>query len=277
LEAQVVARTAGLAAARERLQEEINERTMVEQREKQLLADLAHVARMHTLGEMASSLAHELNQPLGAMLAEADAARQRLRQEHEFDGTQLQASLQFIAEQALRGGQLVRRIRQFAKRAGPERTPISLTEVLGEILPLIKKDLREAGIVLSIEAPADLPRALADKTQVQQVILNLVRNAVEAMESTPEDARELTIRAAAGSQELEVAVGDTGCGLPVEQVEHPEKLFDSFVTTKKDGLGLGLAISRSILESHGGSLSARQNPGRGATFTFTLPLSSEGS
>jgi len=275
LERRVELRTAELAAANVKLHEEIAEREKTEEQRRKLEAELTHTARLKTMSEMASGLAHELNQPLGAIVLKAEALAFKARRDPARSTKDLVESLAFLAEQANRAGSLVRRMRQFAKHATPKRTTLTLAEVVAEVVPLVEKDLREAGVAFTLDADQSLPEILADKLLLQQVLLNLTRNAIEAMESTEFSARRLDIQAHVRDGLLEVAVRDSGCGIPADNAGHIDDLFRTFYSTKAEGMGMGLWISRSIIESHGGRLWAEPNPDRGATFTFTLPITTQ--
>jgi signal transduction histidine kinase len=237
-----------------------------ETRSRQHQAELAHAARLHTLGEMAAGLAHELNQPLAAIVNYARGCALRLRA-GDVEREQLIEVIEEMSEQALRAGEVLRRVREFARTGELHRERLDPTELVREAARLAEVDARRLGVAMRLESSGDTPPVEVDRIQVEQVILNLVRNGFEAME-VPRGPRELRIRTSTTAHgEIEIAVSDTGTGLP-EGVA--SRVFDPFYTTKPDGLGLGLAISRSIIEAHGGRLWA-SNGGRGATFHFTLP------
>jgi len=281
LETRVEQRTAELVTANTKLQEEIAERKRAEERERQLLADLAHVGRLKTMGEMASGIAHELNQPLGAIVMRAEVAAQKLRLSKRPSDEKLTEDLTWLADQGHRAGEIIRRMRRFVRHVEPERTTVRLSEVVDEVLPLIASELRHAAIRLTVDVPPSLPVVVADKIQIQQVLLNLIRNSIEAMAQTEPGARDLSIRAKSRGNLLEVAVSDAGCGISEAE---PDELFGTFYSTKASGMGMGLAISRSIIEAHGGRIWAEPRatgimpvpPGRGATFAFTLPTADDG-
>ncbi|HLA84671.1 MAG TPA: ATP-binding protein [Thermoguttaceae bacterium] len=276
LESRVTQRTEELTAVNARLREEVAERKTSERRRRQLEADLAHVGRLTTMDEMAGSLAHELNQPLGAIVLHAEVLAAKMRNAcSSAIAPELIESATAIAKQAHRAGELVRRMRQFAKHATPKRAPLAPSEAVAEVVSLMGNDLRDAGIALVVDADSSLPVVSADKILLQQVLLNLMRNAVEAMTATPRNARWLDVQAKVDGDSLIVAVRDTGCGIPVEKAGRPDELFGAFFSTKSDGLGMGLAISRSIVESHGGRIWATPNPDQGTTFTFTVPFAAE--
>jgi C4-dicarboxylate-specific signal transduction histidine kinase len=251
---------------------DITRRKQAEEREMNLQAQLAHMGRLSTMGEMASGLAHELNQPLAAIVLQAQALPHYLQSHSEENQEMLLESLKFVAQQAQRAGDLVRRMRQFVRNIGPRRSTLTFLEVLDEVVPLVEKDLREVGIALTVEIDPSLPQILGDKIQLQQVLLNVVRNAMEAMQDTPVDQRRLNIEVRPRGGLVEVAVRDTGCGIPTDKADGIDELFGTFYTTKPEGMGMGLGIARSIVEAHGGHLWAEPNPDRGTTFAFTLPI-----
>ena len=166
-------------------------------------------------------------------------------------------------------------MRQFVGNIAPRRSTVTFNEIVDEVVPLLEMDLREAGIVPAIDMDRPLPYIFGDKIQLQQVLLNLMRNAIEAMQDTEIGERRLSIAARPRDGLIEVAVRDTGPGIPSDKVGRIDELFGTFYTTKSEGMGMGLGIARSIVESHGGRIWAASNPGRGATFTFTLPIPTE--
>jgi len=239
---------------------------------EQLQAELAHMARIKTMGEMASSMAHELNQPLAVIVMQAEVAARKMQLGREKHEGELLEALEHIADQAYRAGEIIRRMKEFVRKVGPHRTTIDMAEIVEEVLGLLKNETRHAAVAVNVDVDPALPGVLADKIQVQQVLLNLIRNAMEAMDATDPDGRELQIRVSAGDDHIRVAVRDCGCGISPEDCE---RLFDTFYTTKPEGMGMGLAICRSIVEAHGGRIWAARNSGQGTTFNFTLPLTVE--
>lgn len=246
------------------------DRKRAEKEAKRRLDELAHVGRVASMGEMASGLAHEINQPLTAIASYAEACLLMLKSKAG-NTDLLRDSLEEISGQAQRAGAIVRRLRQFVKQAETERSRVDINSVVRSVLELLEHDISAHRIRLQLELDEQLPEVEIDRIQIDQVLVNLVLNAVDAMDSTEQADRELTIQTAKTSSEeaLEVAVSDTGSGLTPEAADH---LFDAFFTTKPGGMGLGLVISRSIIQAHRGRLWATANGDTGATFRFTLPI-----
>ncbi|HKK02347.1 MAG TPA: PAS domain S-box protein [Gammaproteobacteria bacterium] len=237
------------------------------QREK-----LAHVARLGTLGEMAAGIAHELNQPLAA-IANYTQACQRLVAAGGMDPEELGQVLGRVTAQARRAGDVIQRLRAFVRRHTPDRRNREARELIHEILPLVEMDCRTHEVELQLELQEDLPAIQVDGIQLQQVLLNLTRNAVEAMNVCDPETRRLLIRTQVLSEEeVELAVQDTGPGVPDDLLE---QLFEPFFTTKAEGMGLGLSLSRSIIEAHGGALRYDSAAGSGGTFRIGLPTAPE--
>jgi PAS domain S-box-containing protein len=246
---------------------DVTERKQSEDALRKVSEELAHLTRVMTVGELTASIAHEVNQPLAAVVTNANAGERWLSAAPP-NIEEAHQALRRISRDANRASDVIARIRAFLARAGEHKTMLKLDEVIAEVVGLLQGEARAKGLTVSV-AP-DLPPVLADRIQLQQVMLNLVVNAMEAMVSVPEPARALELGAQRyRSDDLRVFVRDAGPGL---SEEHPERVFDAFYTTKPQGLGMGLAISRSIIEAHGGRLWATPNEGPGATFHFTLPL-----
>lgn len=227
--------------------------------------ELLHVTRVGRLAEFVSSLAHEISQPLTAILSYAQAA-QRILGERD---PELQGILQYIVEDDQRAAEVIRRLRSLLKKSKPEIKPIDINALIKETMVFIATDAAVRNNVLKMDLEADLPLVDGDRIQLQQVILNLISNSFDAMEND-QGPHEMLIRTSRqGAGTITVAVQDSGCGIPLENMP---KLFTHFFTSKADGLGMGLAISRSIVESHGGRLEGENNPDRGVTFSFTLPI-----
>jgi len=249
---------------------DITDRRRAEDEARVLQERLTHFSRLSTMGEMAAGLAHEINQPLSAIATYAQAC-QRLIRQPDLEIEDVLAALEQINAQALRAGEVIRRLRNFVKNREVKREPVDCARLLEDLSTLAETDARLHNIRLRLECEEPLPMVYADPIQLQQVILNLVRNAIDAMDGVPEDRREvvLTTRMATDG-EVEVTVADRGTGLAPEATEH---LFNPFFTTKASGTGLGLAISRSIVRAHGGRLWHTPNADCGVRFHFTLPVS----
>lgn len=230
--------------------------------------DLAHLTRVSTLGELAGSLAHELNQPLTAMLSNAQAA-QRFMAMDPIDLDEVREILHDLVADNRRASEVIRRIRALLKKGELEAAPLSLAEVIGDVVLLLHSDAIVRGVRVFMNIDPGLPPVHGDRVQLQQVVLNLLLNAFDAMESHGVPDREVVIEASVNDEgSVRVAVRDSGPGLADDIVE---KLFTPFFTSKRDGLGLGLSISRSIVDMHGGRIWAENNADAGATFHFTIP------
>ena len=230
---------------------------------------LAHVARVGTLGEMAAGLAHELNQPLASIHLEANAALELGR---EFAGQpgwpSTRESLERISEQSMRAGSIVRRMRTFARRGEVLHESVSIAPLLQEVLSLLDYDLRHNDVRTTVDVPADLPLVVGDRISIQQVLVNLIRNAIEAM-SASAAARTLHVRGMQAGGSVRVSITDNGGGVAPGIAE---RLFHPFNTTKPSGMGLGLSICQSLVEAHGGHVGAGPHPAGGAQFYFELPI-----
>jgi len=231
---------------------------------------LAHVARVGTLGEMAAGLAHELNQPLSAIHFEASAALELSR---DSAPGSVHESLSAIADQSLRAGDIVRRMRTFARRGQPKREPTDVGQLIREVLALLAHDLRLNGVRAS-ETLADVPPVVVDRIELQQVLVNLIRNAIEAMSATPLPDRRLIVETRRVDHDVRVSVTDSGPGIDPSIAP---TLFHPFHTTKPSGLGLGLSICQSLVESHGGRIGTEPQIHGGTTFFFDLPAAPPGS
>ena len=240
-------------------------------------AELTHMTRIMTMGEITSSIAHEINQPLGAIVNYGNACL-RLITSGPADLTDIATALSEIVNDANRASAIIAQIRAHSKKALPEMVVLEVKDLVTEILPLVRHELNARRIVLKAVLSDNLEPVMGDRIQLQQVLLNLVINGMEAMHQVPEDCRHLSIEAqphvSEGKVFVLIAVTDSGVGLSAE--DQP-KLFEAFYTTKAEGMGMGLAISRSIVESHGGRLWATPNAGLGATFQFVLPAQSRAS
>lgn len=246
----------------------MTERKEADERIRRHQSELAHVARLSTLGEMASGIAHELNQPLTAIATNARACVRMLESGRSTD-EDCSDVMERVAAQAERAGKVIRQIRHFVRKEHPIIRPTRLRQVFDTVLGLVRQDARRAGVELVIDQPVTEVWVMAQEIQIEQVLLNLTRNAIEAM-SGLEGQRRLTISARPiGPQRVELAVTDTGPGLDPDV---RERVFEPFITTKPQGMGLGLSISAGIIEAHGGELTVVSEPGAGASFQFTLPV-----
>jgi PAS domain S-box-containing protein len=250
---------------------DITERKSAEQereRLRQLEADLAHTNRVSTLGEMAASLAHEIKQPISAAITSANSCIEWLAHEPpNLDRARVAAAR--IDKYGNRATEIIDRIRSLYKKSPPQRELVDVNGIIEEMLTLLNGEANRYSVAVRTEFAADLPKIMADRVQLQQVFMNLMLNAIEAMKDA---GGELTVKSELQDGQLQFSVSDTGMGLPTEKMD---QIFSAFYTTKPQGSGMGLAISRSIVESHGGRLWATANDGRGATFYFTLPTAAE--
>ncbi len=246
----------------------------VEQAEEALRkaqGELAHVTRVTTLGELTASIAHEITQPIAAVISNADACIGWLDREPA-DLNAARRSAEWIVEDANRASEVIRRIRALAKKTEIEAVPLDINQVVREVVALVRRELATHAVSVRMELASDLPRVCGDRIQLQQVLINLVMNGIEAMQANVDRPRELAIRSSridGDGDRLLLTVTDRGVGLG-KDVE--ERIFTPFFTTKSGGLGMGLSICRSIIEAHAGRLSAFQNEGSGATFQIALPL-----
>jgi PAS domain S-box-containing protein len=250
----------------------ITARKQAELEVQQQRGELAHLSRVTMLGELSGSLAHELNQPLTAILSNAQAAQRFLAHDHA-DLNEVRDILADIVAEDKRAGEVIRRLRLLLKKGEVQHQPFDLNEVVREVLKLVRSDLVNQGVAAHAELAPALPAVNADRVQLQQVLLNLVMNACDAMAGGPAGDRKLIIRTGlAGGEGIRVSVADRGVGLAPDKLE---KVFEPFFTTKVHGMGLGLSVCRTIITAHGGKLWTANNPERGATFHFTLPASTE--
>jgi two-component system sensor histidine kinase DctS len=253
---------------------DITERKRAEELARLQQEQLQFTSRLVTMGEMASTLAHELNQPLAA-IASYNTGCLNLLERPDCQPKDIRPALEKLGVQAQRAGKIIRRVHDFVRKSEPKRAPCALSEVFEDCLGFVEADARKRRIRITCEIP-QLPPIPADRLMLEQVMLNLVRNGMEAMAHTPEAWRTLDIRIEADSGELRVSVSDNGSGIAPEI---RDKLFTAFFTTKPEGMGIGLSICRSIIEFHRGRLWAEDNPrsptGSGTIFIFTLPLEAE--
>lgn len=235
-------------------------------------AELAHVTRVTTLGELTASIAHEINQPLAAVIANADACLAWLQRSPP-DLKAAHRSVEWIIEDGKRASDVIRHVRALAKRTDIEMVPLDANLVVREAVALVQREMASHAVSMRMELSSALPKIFGDRIQLQQVLINLIMNGIEAMEDVHDRPRELAIRSAAdGEDAMLVSVADCGVGIHEQAVD---RLFTPFFTTKSGGMGMGLSICRSIIEAHGGRLSAAPNQSGGATFQITLPLHRE--
>jgi two-component system, LuxR family, sensor kinase FixL len=248
---------------------DVTQHKVAELEAQQRRQELAHLSRVTMLGELSGSMAHELNQPLTAILSNAQAAQRFLAQD-DVDIKEVSEILADIVEQDERAGQVIRRLRLLLKEGEVQQVPLDVNDVLQEGLRLIRNDLVNKGVAVVPGFAATLPPVVGDRVQLQQVLVNLVMNACDAMtENAPEERRLGVSTHLSNGQGVLCSVSDFGPGIPADRLE---QVFNPFFTTKSHGLGLGLSVCRSIIEAHGGRLWASSNPERGATFHFTLPV-----
>jgi signal transduction histidine kinase len=237
-------------------------------RARQAQSELARMARVTIMGELGASIAHEVSQPITAIAANGNAALRWLAASppNQEEASRAVAS---IVKDAGRAGDVIDRVRRLVARVSPSRDDIDMAEAITEALALVRAEIRRNDILLRTELASDLPPVTGDRVQLQQVVLNFVINAIEAMAGVAADKRELLVSMASDDSKITVSVRDTGVGVPPDTLD---KIFEAFYTTKPAGTGMGLAICRSILEQHGGTVYAAPNYPHGAVFGFTLPL-----
>jgi C4-dicarboxylate-specific signal transduction histidine kinase len=250
---------------------DITEGKRAEESLRQAQADLARVNRVTTMGELTASLAHEVNQPIAAAVTNANTCLRWLTRDHP-DVEEARAAAMRIVKDGTRAAEIIKRIRLLFKKGTSERESVDVNEVIREMIVLLRGEAVRYSILVRAGLEADTPRVLADRVQLQQVLMNLMMNAIDAMKDVV-GTRELAIKSQSGeNDQVLVSVSDTGVGLPPQQAD---QVFEAFFTTKPHGTGMGLRISRSIVESHGGRLWAADNAPRGATFCFVLPSKNE--
>jgi C4-dicarboxylate-specific signal transduction histidine kinase len=269
LELKVQERTAELATANDELRGEIAERQRAEEALQKAQGELAHVTRVMTLGELTSSIAHEVNQPLAAVVTNGQAALRWLALETpRLD--EVRAAVERVVRDGNRASEVIQRIRALAKKNPTLMVSLDINDVIREAILLVQREVSSRGALLRTELASALPAVLGDRIQLQQVVVNLVINGVDAMASITDRPREIVIQSQPHEmREVLVAVRDSGIGLDKESAD---RLFNAFFTTKPSGMGMGLSISRSIIMAHGGRLWASPNADHGAAFQFTVPI-----
>ncbi len=259
------------AESRERKRAD-EERERAEERLRQAQAELAHVSRVTAMGELTASVAHEVNQPIAAAVTDANTCLRWLTRDQP-DLEEAREAASRIVKDATRAAEIITRVRLLFRKGVPETELIDINEVIQEMIVLLRTEATRYSVSVGTNLAAALPQVVGDRVQLQQVLMNLIINGIDAMKEV-EGLRELVINSQlAENEQLMVSVTDTGVGLPAQQADH---IFDAFFTTKVHGTGMGLRISRSIVESHGGRLWARPNSPRGASFHFSLPTKTEG-
>src|SRR5712692_143709 len=255
-----------IAIRAQELEAQIVERKRAEEALLGTRTELERVTRVTSLGQLTASIAHEINQPLAAVVINANACVRWLARDAP-DLEEARAAARRSVESATRASETINRVRQLFKKGAPQRELVDVNEAIQEIIALVRGELARHSISVRTELAADLPRIMGDRVQLQQLIMNLMINGIDAMKGV-DGARELFVRSQRGEADpLLVSVGDTGVGLPPQR----DRVFDAFFTTKVQGTGMGLSISRSIAESHGGRLWSSDNSPRGAIFSLTIP------
>jgi C4-dicarboxylate-specific signal transduction histidine kinase len=251
--------------------EDITEQKRAGEALRQAQADLAHVTRVTSMGELTASLAHEVNQPIAAAVTNANTCLRWLTRAHP-NMEEARAAAMRIVKDGTRAGEIVGRIRLLFKKGSPERESLDINEAIREMIVLLRSEAMGYSISVRTELATDLPQVMGDRVQLQQVLMNIMINGIDAMKDA-DGTRELIIKSQrTENEQLLVSVSDTGVGLPPQKAD---EIFNAFFTTKPHGTGMGLRISRSIVESHGGRLWAADNSPRGASFYFTLPTKAE--
>ena len=251
---------------------DLTERQMTEARLQELQSELVHISRLTAMGEMASTLAHELNQPLSAISNYLKGTRRLLESSGDEQSATMRDALDKAADQAMRAGQIIRRLRDFVSRGESERRVESVTKLVEEASALSLVGVKDRGIRVQFQFDPAVDLVLADRVQIQQVLLNLIRNAMDAMETAQTRNLVVTI-VLADDGHAQISVADSGSGIAPEVAE---QLFQPFITTKRHGMGVGLSISRTIVEAHGGRIWVEPNPTGGTIFHFTLAVVNEG-
>jgi len=269
LEKRVIERTADLQAANEKLQQEMSERRKIEERARQQQAEIAHVSRLSLLGEMSSGLAHELNQPLAAISNYSQGCIRRI-QLGTGEKESLVQALERITSEANRASEIIARLRKFVRKEELQKTCIDLNTIVLEVLDLVDFELRNHTVQANNTLGDNLPEVCIDTIQIQQVLVNLIWNAIEAMDENMENDRFLSVSTRLlDTETVEIRISDNGYGINKKTAD---QLFNPFFTTKENGVGIGLSISRTIIEDHGGKIKVEPNLDRGTIFKVNLPI-----
>lgn len=250
---------------------DITERVLLERQMRAQHAELAHSARLTTMGEMAAGMAHEINQPLAAISAYAEGAKVRLSNGN-YDVSDLAEVFERIGADSQRASEVVRRMRQFVRKRDTDMMVVDVNRLAQEVSRFVVHDAVSKSVAIELDLAATMPHVLADPIEIQQVMLNLVRNAMDGMDGMDENQKQLKICTRPQDGIVEITVEDSGPGIPQQLIE---QVFEPFFTSKEDGLGLGLAISRSIVEAHKGRVTIGQSSLGGARVYFSLPIYSE--
>jgi C4-dicarboxylate-specific signal transduction histidine kinase len=249
---------------------DVTDRHAAEERALQTLLDLAHLSRLNSMGEMASALAHEINQPLCAILSFSQACR-RMMMSDQIDFEDLRHAIDRMAVNAELAGDIIKQMRGYVQKGDAERESVDLEQLVRDTLTLAQAEVKDSPVKIELDAVQPLPPVNVNVIQIQQVILNLLRNANDAIKQTGGDGRiDIEIRHLTPTK-LQLSIVDTGPGIPDDLLE---RLFDPFVSSKHEGIGIGLSICKSIIESHGGSINAFNQSHAGACFRISLPVSS---
>lgn len=268
LEVRVAERTADLRNAHNAILQQIGEQKRIEENLQVTRTELARVARITTIGELTASIAHEVNQPLAAVAANADACVAWLSREHP-DLVEARAAAERAAQGATRAAEVIARIRSLITRATPEKSIVQMNQMIEQTVALAAAQASTNNVTIGLELSPDLPHVLGDSIQLQQVVVNLVMNGIDAIICTTDRPRKVVIRSSPQSSgQILVSVQDSGIGINPEVMK---RLFEPFFTTRSNGMGMGLSISRSIIEAHGGRLWAESDGSSGSVFYFTLP------
>ena len=273
LELRVAERTAELKNANDALVRQMDEQRRTEEALQATRAELTRAARITTIGELTASIAHEVNQPLAAVVANADACIAWLSREHP-DLAEARAAAERATQGATRAADVIARIRSLINKGASDRSRIQINQLIEQTAALVESQATKNNVTIKFELSPDLPLVLGDSIQLQQVVLNLLLNGIEAMALVSGRPRTLMLQSAQQSGEVQIVVQDAGVGLSEKVMS---RLFEPFFTTRAQGMGMGLSISRSIIEAHGGRLWAESNGSNGATFQFTLPAANRSS